>query len=66
MGTGSCGVAALQLGFKFVGVELYDENIVTAERILTEGQDSFNQESLDSLVKDFNIDNDNEQVNTAA
>lgn len=66
MGTGSCGVAALQLGFKFVGVELYDENIATAERILTEGQDSFNQESLDSLLKDFKIDNDNEQVNTAA
>jgi DNA modification methylase len=52
MGTGSCGVTALQLGYKFVGVELYDENITTAERILTEGQESFDEESLNSLLED--------------
>lgn len=53
MGTGSCGVAALQLGFKFVGIELYEKNIITAERILSDGQESFDQEALDSLLNDF-------------
>ena len=37
MGSGSCGVTALTLGFRFVGVELYEKNIVTAERILRDG-----------------------------
>ena len=32
MGSGSCGVTALLLGFKFVGVELYDKNIQTSTR----------------------------------
>jgi len=39
MGSGSCGVTALKMGFKFVGVELYEKNIVTARRILSEIQD---------------------------
>ncbi len=48
MGSGSCGVTALKMGFKFVGVELYEKNIVTAQRILTEAQKEFggNLESL--------------------
>ena len=53
LGTGSCGVVALQLGFRFVGVELYEKNVRTAERILTEGQESFDKESLDSLLDDI-------------
>ncbi|MDD2307697.1 MAG: DNA methyltransferase [Prolixibacteraceae bacterium] len=43
MGSGSCGVTALKMGFKFVGVELYEENIATAKRILTEAQKEFDQ-----------------------
>lgn len=61
MGTGSCGVTALQLGFKFVGVELYEKNIRTAERILDEGQESFDEESLTSLLDDLRSTGDSEE-----
>lgn len=53
MGSGSCGVTSLLLGFKFVGVELYEKNILTSERVLSEGQESFDQESLNSLLEDY-------------
>ncbi len=53
MGSGSCGVTSLLLGFKFVGVELYEKNIVTAQRILNESQLAFNQESLDLLLEEY-------------
>jgi DNA modification methylase len=60
MGSGSCGVAALLLGFKFVGVELYDKNIQTAERILSGGQEEFDEDSLNSLLNDIHSGNDSE------
>jgi site-specific DNA-methyltransferase (adenine-specific) len=41
MGSGSCGVTALKMGFKFVGVELYEKNIKTAQRMLSEAQKEF-------------------------
>jgi DNA modification methylase len=41
MGSGSCGVTALKMGFKFVGVELYDKNIITAKRMLADAQKEF-------------------------
>jgi len=41
MGSGSCGVTALKMGFKFVGVELYEKNIVTAKRTLAVAQREF-------------------------
>ena len=41
MGSGSCGVTALKMGFKFIGVELYDKNIVTAKRMLSDAQREF-------------------------
>lgn len=43
MGSGSCGVTALKMGFKFVGVELYEKNILTAKRMLTEAQKQFDE-----------------------
>jgi len=55
MGSGSCGVTALQLGFKFVGVELYEKNIMTAERVMSDAQESFDEESLNSLYDDFGV-----------
>lgn len=61
MGTGSCGVTALQLGFKFFGVELYEKSIRTAERILDEGQESFDEESMNSLLGDFGSSGDSEE-----
>jgi DNA modification methylase len=51
MGSGSCGVTALLLGFKFVGVELYEKNIQTSERILSESQEGFDEDSLNSLLE---------------
>jgi len=53
MGSGSCGVTAIKMGFKFVGVELYEKNIVTAQRILNESQQDFDQLELDSLIEDY-------------
>jgi len=53
MGSGSCGVTSLLLGYKFVGVELYEKNIVTAQRILNESQEAFDQECLDLLLEEY-------------
>lgn len=55
MGSGSCGVTALQLGFRFVGVELYEKNIKTAERVMSEAQESFDESSLNSMFDDFGV-----------
>jgi len=55
MGSGSCGVTALLLGFKFVGVELYEKNIKTAERVMTDALESFDKDALDSLLDDFQV-----------
>ena len=55
-------MAALLLGFKFVGVELYDKNISTAERILSGGQDEFDEDSLNSLLKDMENPDDSEDL----
>ncbi len=68
MGSGSCGVTALLLGFKFVGVELYEKNILTSNRILSESQEAFDEESLSSLLDDYNPSEDSEEpeVNQAA
>jgi DNA modification methylase/uncharacterized ParB-like nuclease family protein len=49
LGSGSCGVTSLQLGFKFWGVELYKENIATAERILFDSQQAFDEDALNAL-----------------
>jgi DNA modification methylase len=62
MGTGSCGVAALTLGFKFVGVELYEENIITAQRILTEGQEQFDEDSLNSFLEEYGSSEDSNDI----
>jgi ParB/RepB/Spo0J family partition protein len=62
MGSGSCGVASLLLGFRFVGVELYDKNIDTAERILSGGQDEYDEDSLNSLLKDIESPDDSEDL----
>lgn len=62
MGSGSCGVTALLLGFKFVGVELYDKNIKTAERILSESQEAFDEDSLNSLLEDFKPSEDSDEL----
>ena len=43
MGSGSCGVTALKMGFKFVGVELYEKNVVSAKRMLDEAQKEFDE-----------------------
>lgn len=60
MGSGSCGVTSLFLGFKFVGVELYEKNIQTSTRVLSESQESFNKESLNSLLEDYRPSDESE------
>ncbi len=49
MGSASCGVTAVLLGFKFVGVELYEKNIETSRRILYGSQEGFDEDSLFSF-----------------
>jgi DNA modification methylase len=66
MGSGSCGVTSLMLGFKFVGVELYEKNIRTSERVLSEGQESFDQESLNSLLEDYLPSDESNDIPQAA
>jgi DNA modification methylase len=66
MGSGSCGVTALMLGFKFVGVELYEKNILTSKRVLSEGQESFDQESLNSLLEDYSPSDETNDIPQAA
>jgi DNA modification methylase len=53
MGSGSCGATALLLGFKFYGIELYEENIQTAKRILSDSQSGFDEDSLISFLDDI-------------
>lgn len=60
MGSGSCGVTALLLGFKFVGVELYEKNIITANRILSESQEAYDEDSLNSLLDEYNLSEDSD------
>lgn len=62
MGSGSCGVTALLLGYKFVGVELYEKNIQTATRILSECQEAFDEDSLNSLLEDYKPDENSEEL----
>lgn len=51
MGSGSCGVTALKMGFKFVGVELYEKNIATAKRMLADSQKEFDENiELDAVA----------------
>ncbi len=62
LGSGSCGVTSLLLGFKFWGVELYKENIATAERILFESQQAFDEDSLNSLLEEYHLTDDAEDL----
>jgi hypothetical protein len=41
------------LGFKFVGVELYEKNIHTAQRILSDSQAGFEEDSLNSFMEEI-------------
>lgn len=51
MGSASCGITALLLGFKFVGVELYEKNIVTAKRLLNSIETEFDEIALKKLAQ---------------
>lgn len=50
MGSGSCGVTALLMGMKFVGVELYDKNIQSASRLLSEIESQYDEKSLNQTL----------------
>jgi len=69
MGSGSCGVTSLLLGFKFVGVELYEKNIQTSTRVLSDSQRSFNEDNLNSLLEEYKPSDDsdgNDEISQAA
>lgn len=53
MGSGSCGVTTLIMGFKFVGIELYEKNIVTAKRTLAEAQIEFENQNFEFSSHDY-------------
>lgn len=55
MGSGSCGVTALKMGFKFIGVELYEKNIVTARRMLRECQKEYDEVRNNEKTEELNI-----------
>jgi len=62
MGSGSCGVTSILLGFKFVGVELYEKNIQTVQRILSESQEEFDEDSLKSLLEGNGSSDDSDDL----
>lgn len=62
MGSASCGVTALSLGFKFYGVELYDENIQTAQRILSDCQAGFEEDSLTSFMEEIGLSEESDRL----
>lgn len=62
MGSGSCGVTAVMLGFNFVGVELYDKNIKTAARVLHESQEIFDEDQRNSLLEECMSSNNKDDV----
>lgn len=51
-GTSATGITALQLGFKFIGIELYEENIASSRRMLRECQNEY-YESLESNINEI-------------
>ena len=57
MGSGSCGVTALLMGLQFVGVELYEENIKSASRLLSSIEKEYDENALNLLIGE----NPNEQ-----
>ena len=67
-GTSSTGITALRLGFKYVGIELYEENIQTAQRILSEAAHNQNKESINEILDGLGMMqiDDDESLNNAA
>lgn len=64
MGSGSCGVTALLMGMKFVGVELYDKNIQSASRLLSEIQSQYDEKTFNQILGDDDEDNAEVITNT--
>jgi DNA modification methylase len=49
-GTSSTGVTALTMGFKFVGVELYEKNVETSKRALRNHQQEFSTQNIEEVL----------------
>jgi hypothetical protein len=47
-------------------VELYEKNIQTSTRVLSESEESFNQESLNSLFEDYRPSDETNDIPQAA
>ena len=55
LGSGSCGRTSIMLGFKFVGVELYEVNINTSSRVLTEAQNEYDSTAMDYILGEIGL-----------
>jgi len=49
LGGASCGRTALMMGFRFVGVELYEKNVITSKRILAESVMDYEPRAMSEL-----------------
>ena len=67
-GTSSTGITALRLGFKYVGVELYKENIETANRILSEATEEYDGTSVNDILDGLGLMrfDDSDSIDVAA
>ncbi len=52
LGGASCGRTALMMGYRFCGVELYEQNVETSKRILAESLREFEPRALNQLEAD--------------
>jgi DNA modification methylase len=52
LGGASCGRTALMMGYRFSGVELYEQNVETSKRVLAESLQEFEPRALNQLEAD--------------
>lgn len=62
MGSGSCGVTALLMGMKFVGVELYDENIKLAKELLSNIEKQSDEKTLNKVLGNEDVEKKENQL----
>ncbi len=54
-GTSSTGITSLSLGFKFVGIELYPENLETSKRVLREFNKKLSETQILDVLEEMGI-----------
>lgn len=54
-GTSSTGITSLSLGFKFVGIELYPENLEISKRVLRDFNEKLSKERMQENIVDLDF-----------